>query len=79
MTGASLEYSGNYVDALLYNVGINSRWHSSTIRATNITYFLSTGTGDNANIFPKDMGNKSYGRVVRCKKPLGKLEASLFR
>ena len=77
MTGASLGYSGVYNATSLNNVGINSRWHSSTIRATDITYFLSTG--DNANIFPTDMGNKSYGRVVRCKKPLGKLEALLFR
>ena len=41
MTGASLGYSGTYVDVLLYSIGDSARWHSSTIETTYATHFLS--------------------------------------
>ncbi len=63
MTGASLGYSGTYVDVSLYSVGDSARWHSSTIEATYTTHFLSINI--NGSFFPQSFGNKYYGRPVR--------------
>ena len=63
MTGASLGYDGIYGETKLLNVGIDARWHSSTVSATSYTRFLSVG--HDGLIYASDQGNKHLGRSVR--------------
>ena len=66
MTGASLGYSGYYVNASLYKVGVYGLWYSATIGSDTMSYFLRIDT-DNLIGPQSNNGARYVGRAVRCR------------
>ncbi|MBR2864103.1 hypothetical protein IKE88_00970 [Candidatus Saccharibacteria bacterium] len=64
MTGASLGYSGYYMNTTLRYIGVQGMWWTSTVsNNTHAGHLMVTTDGD---IQPQRGGNKYYGRAVRC-------------
>ncbi|MBR3233739.1 hypothetical protein IKG12_02670 [Candidatus Saccharibacteria bacterium] len=64
MTGASLGYSGIYVDEVLDNVSASGSWWSSTTDHSTSSY-ASRVANAGSNINPQNSNQKRYGRSVR--------------
>ena len=68
MTGASLGYSGYYMNTTLRYIGVQGMWWTSTVsNNTHAGHLMVTTDGD---IQPQRGGNKYYGRAVRYNKSL---------